>query len=134
MAVLGLRAPRFGARLKATGVRFVGAAHDADVMLVTGLLLSRNLEAVLEEIARLPQPSLLVAVGDCAINGGQWSALDMAGLAPYSLSHYADIQANLPGDPPSPQDIADFGLRISNFGMERIANSIQNPQSEIRNG
>jgi Ni,Fe-hydrogenase III small subunit len=74
-------------------------------MLVTGLLLTRNLDATLREMASLPQPSVIVVVGDAAIDGGQWARLEMPGLAEYPLSHYADIGFHVPGDPPTPQEI-----------------------------
>lgn len=98
-----LKAPRFDARLKTLGVSFVDSAWEADVLALTGLLLTSNLDAILQEIANLPQPSLLIAAGDCAINGGQWARLEMPGLAPHPLSHYIEIQVTVPGSPPTPQ-------------------------------
>ena len=100
-----LLAPRFEMRLRNMGARFVRSAVEADVMLVTGLLLARNLDATLRELASLPQPSAIMAVGDAAINGGQWARLEMPGLAAYPLSHYVDIAFRVPGDPPTPQEI-----------------------------
>ena len=100
-----LLAPRFETRLRDMGARFVRSASEADVMLVTGLLLAHNLDATLREMASLPQPSVIVAVGDAAIDGGQWARLEMPGLAEYPLSHYADIRFHVPGDPPTPQEI-----------------------------
>ena len=100
-----LLAPRFERRLREMGAQFVGSASEADVMLLTGLLLARNLDATLREMASLPQPSVIVAVGDAAIDGGQWARLEMPGLAEYPLSHYADIGFRVPGDPPTPQEI-----------------------------
>jgi formate hydrogenlyase subunit 7 len=100
-----LCAPRFETRLGALGIYFVNSAAQADVMLVTGLLLARYLDSVLREIASLPQPSTLITVGDCAINGGQWAKLEMPGLSAHPLSYYADIPFHVPGDPPAPHDI-----------------------------
>ena len=98
-----LMSPRFEGRLKAMGARFVDSALDADVMVVTGLLLISTLDDVLAEVAGLPVPSVLVAAGDNAISGGQWARLEMPGLDPHPLSHYADVQISVPGDPPTPQ-------------------------------
>jgi membrane-bound hydrogenase subunit mbhJ len=98
-----LKAPRFEARLKTIGVRFAASAWDADIVVITGLLLLGNVDRVLQELSNVPQPVVLVTAGDCAINGGQWAKLDMPGLSPYPLSHYADIQISVPGDPPTPQ-------------------------------
>jgi len=98
-----LKAQRFEARLKAIGVHFVESAWDADVAVLTGLLLRKELDRVLQELSNLPQPTVLVAAGDCAIDGGQWARLEMPGLAPYPIRHYADVQISVPGDPPTPQ-------------------------------
>ena len=104
-ACASLLAPRFEVRLRDMGARFVRSAGEADIMLLTGLLLGRNLDSTLREIASLPQPSMIIAVGDGAINGGQWAKLEMPGLSSYPLSHYADIAFRVPGDPPAPQEI-----------------------------
>jgi Ni,Fe-hydrogenase III small subunit len=98
-----LKAQRFEARLKAIGVRFVTSTRDADVAVLTGLLLRKDLDRVLQELSNLPQPTVLIAAGDCAIDGGRWAQLEMPGLAPYPLDHYADVQISVPGDPPTPQ-------------------------------
>jgi Ni,Fe-hydrogenase III small subunit len=98
-----LKAPRYDTRLKALGVRFAGSTWEADVVVLTGLLLASNLDEILRQLSSLPQPSVLITAGDNAINGGQWAKLEMPGLSPYPLSHYADIQISVPGDPPNPQ-------------------------------
>jgi Ni,Fe-hydrogenase III small subunit len=98
-----LKARRYETRLKAMGVRFTESAWEADVAVLTGLLLTGTLDHVLGELSNLPQPTILIAAGDAAINGGQWAKLEMPGLAPYPLSHCADIQISVPGDPPTPQ-------------------------------
>ncbi len=84
-----LYAPRFEARLKGIGVSFTNTAWEADVLVLTGLLLASNLDDVLYELSNLPQTTVIIAAGDCAINGGQWARLEMHGLAPHPLSHYA---------------------------------------------
>lgn len=100
-----LLAPRFQVRLQHLGMRFVDTAAHADIVLVTGLLLVRNAGSVLEELAAMPSPAVLVAVGDAAINGGVWSGSAMPGLAPYPLDHYAGVGLSVPGNPPTPQAI-----------------------------
>lgn len=104
-ACRSLLAPRLEVRLREVGAHFVSRAVEADIMLLTGLLLSHNLDAVLHEIALLPQPSSIIAVGDSASDGGQWARLEMPGLAAYGLGHYVDVQMKVPGDPPTPHDI-----------------------------
>jgi Ni,Fe-hydrogenase III small subunit len=99
-------------------VRFVSSAGEADIMLLTGLLLTRNLDPTLREIASLPQPSTIIAVGDSAINGGQWAKLEMPGLAMYPLSHYVDVAFRVPGDPPTPQEIISAIAECASRVME----------------
>jgi Ni,Fe-hydrogenase III small subunit len=100
-----LLSPRFAPRLAQMGVAHVASASDADVVVVTGLLTERNLDPVLAELASMPSPSVVVALGDCAMNGSAWAKMSTSGLAPYPLSHYADVHVSVPGDPPGPQAI-----------------------------
>ena len=102
-----LLAPRFQARLKQLGVCVVGSAAEADVVIVTGLLTERNLDAAMLELDAMPAPSVLVAVGDAAVDGGIWARSAAPGLAPYPLSHYADVALMVPGSPPSPQALLE---------------------------
>ncbi|HVF99550.1 MAG TPA: hypothetical protein VND68_06910 [Chloroflexia bacterium] len=103
----GLLAPRYRARLKQMGVCLVASAAEADVVVVTGLLTGRNLDAAMLELDMMPSPSVLVAVGDTAADGGIWARSAAPGLAPYSLSHYADVALRVPGSPPSPQSLLE---------------------------
>jgi Ni,Fe-hydrogenase III small subunit len=98
-----LLSPRFAPRLAQMGVTHASSTSTADVVVVTGLLTDRNLDAVLAELASMPSPSVLVVVGDCAINGGPWAKAHMASPSLHPLSYYADVQVSVPGDPPTPQ-------------------------------
>lgn len=102
-----LLAPRFQVRLKQLSVRVVEAASEADVVMVTGLLTVRNLDRAMLELDAMPARSLLVAVGDAAIDGGIWARSAVPGLAPYPLSHYADVALTIPGNPPTPQALLE---------------------------
>jgi len=56
--------------LERLGVRFTPSPRHADVLMVTGAL-SRNLhEAVVATFQATPGPKWVVAVGDCAVDGG----------------------------------------------------------------
>jgi len=56
--------------LERFGLRFVESPRHADVLLVTGPL-TRNLRAALEQAwDATPEPKWVVAVGDCAVDGG----------------------------------------------------------------
>src|SRR5436305_847992 len=79
--VRDLPSPMFEARLRQMGAAFVQSAAGADVMLVTGLLTEKNLDAVLAQVAALPSPALVITVGDNATSGGTWAHLDSPALA-----------------------------------------------------
>jgi Ni,Fe-hydrogenase III small subunit len=96
------------------------------VLVVTGLLTQGNLDAVLREIARMPQPSLVVAAGDAAINGGVWARLGLPGLPLYPLSHYVDVQITVPGTPPAPQALL--------AALAAIASQTTDPSAMPRTG
>src|SRR5687768_15222595 len=111
-----LYAPRFEARVRHSSVSHVNSAADADVVVVTGLLTARNLDAVLVELATMPSPSVLVAAGDSAINP-DFGLESSAGSHPklFPLSHYADIHISVPGNPPSPQALIAALAAASNL-------------------
>ena len=54
----------------AFGLRFVASPRHADVLLVTGPLTHNMREALVRTYVAMPAPKWVVAVGDCAIDGG----------------------------------------------------------------
>ena len=93
-------AERFGARL-------VASPRHADALLVTGVV-TRNMEQPLRNtLAALPQPRMVVAVGDCACDGGVFaSAYGVVGV----VGDVVPVDVQIPGCPPTPTQIVD-GLR-----------------------
>ncbi|MGA7835316.1 MAG: NADH-quinone oxidoreductase subunit NuoB [Acidimicrobiales bacterium] len=88
-------ASRFGARL-------VASPRHADGLLVTGVV-TRNMVGALERsLEALPQPSFVVACGDCAVNGGIFK--DAYGVDG-TLDSYVAIDVSVPGCPPHPNAI-----------------------------
>ncbi len=93
--------------LERFGLRFVASPRHADVLLVTGPL-TRNLREALERTwEATPDPKWVVAVGDCAVDGGvfkgSYATLGGAGVAvPVSLV--------IGGCPPTPAQVLS-GLR-----------------------
>ncbi len=91
------------------GVHFVASPRHADMLMVTGPV-SRNMkEGLLRTYAAMPEPKIVVAVGDDAIDGGifkgSYGVLDGAkNVVPV---HYA-----IPGDPPSPTVIMNSLIAI----------------------
>jgi len=56
--------------LERFGVRFVASPRHADVLLVTGPVTHNMAEALQRTYAATPDPKWVVAVGDCAFDGG----------------------------------------------------------------
>jgi len=89
------------------GLRFVSSPRHADVLLVTGPL-TRNLVSALEQAwTATPEPKFVVAVGDCAVDGGVFKG---------SYAVTGGVGTTLPVDllisgcPPTPERIL-AGLR-----------------------
>jgi Ni,Fe-hydrogenase III small subunit len=56
--------------IEGLGIKFVASPRHADLLLVTGPV-SRHMEVALKRTYdATPEPKLVVAVGDCACNGG----------------------------------------------------------------
>ncbi len=91
------------------GVHFVASPRHADMLMVTGPV-SRNMrEALIRTYEATPDPKIVVAVGDDAIDGGifrgSYAALD-------GVHNVIPVDYQIPGDPPSPQRIISSLLAI----------------------
>jgi Ni,Fe-hydrogenase III small subunit len=59
--------------LERFGLRFVASPRHADVLLVTGPVTKNMREALQRTYTATPDPKWVVAVGDCAVDGGIFS-------------------------------------------------------------
>lgn len=93
------------------GVHFVASPRHADMLIVTGPV-SRNMhEALVKTYEAMPEPKIVIAVGDDAIDGGifkgSYAVIDGANKA-------IPVNYQIPGDPPSPKTILCSLLAILN--------------------
>jgi Ni,Fe-hydrogenase III small subunit len=94
--------------LERFGLRFVASPRHADVLLVTGPV-TRNMREALERTWRAtPDPKWVVAVGDCAVDGGCF-AESPAVLG--GVSEVLPVDLHVAGCPPSPTAILE-GLLV----------------------
>jgi Ni,Fe-hydrogenase III small subunit len=88
--------------LEGIGIRFVASPRHADLLLVTGPV-SRNMETALKRtFDATPEPKLVVAVGDCACDGGIFGE-SYASCG--RVSNVIPVDEVVPGCPPPPLDI-----------------------------
>jgi Ni,Fe-hydrogenase III small subunit len=81
------------------GLRFVASPRHADVLLVTGPV-TKNMKEALERTYRAaPDPKWVVALGDCALDGGCFAgSYAVVG----SVAAVIPVDLHIPGCPPTP--------------------------------
>ena len=93
--------------LERFGMRFVSSPRHADVLLVTGPVTRNLVEALGQAHTAMPEPKFVVAVGDCAVDGGVFKgSYAVTGGAGTTLP----VDLLISGCPPSPERIL-AGLR-----------------------
>lgn len=81
------------------GIDFVASPRHADVLLVTGPI-SRQMELALKRTyLATPEPRLVIACGDCAINGGIYNG---SYAITNGVANVISVDAVIPGCPPTP--------------------------------
>jgi len=84
------------------GLRFVASPRHADVLLVTGPV-TKNMRQALERTYRAtPDPKWVVALGDCAFDGGIFSG---SYAVTGGVSQVVPVDLHIRGCPPSPVEI-----------------------------
>ncbi len=88
--------------LEGLGIKFVASPRHADMLLVTGPV-TRNMEQALRRTYEaVPEPRLVVAVGDCAGCGGLFGE-NYATCG--GVSKILPVDVTVPGCPPPPLEI-----------------------------
>ena len=85
--------------LERFGLRFVASPRHADVLLVTGPVTLNMREALERTWRATPDPKWVVAVGDCARNGGVFAG---SPACVGGVSTVVPVDLHIPGCPPSP--------------------------------
>jgi Ni,Fe-hydrogenase III small subunit len=88
--------------LERFGLRFVASPRHADVLMVTGPV-SRNMREALERTYNAtPDPKWVVAVGDCALDGGIFSgSYAVVG----GVAAVVPVDLHIRGCPPTPSQL-----------------------------
>src|SRR3989441_12968787 len=81
------------------GIRFVASPRHADLLFVTGPVTLNMREALERTYAATPAPKWVVAVGDCALDGGLFAgSYGVVG----GVSAVVPVDLHIRGCPPSP--------------------------------
>lgn len=88
--------------LERFGIRFVASPRHADVLLVTGPVSVNMAEALKRTYDATPAPKWVVAMGDCARDGGCFAG-SYAVLG--GAHHVVPVDLHIPGCPPTPKQI-----------------------------
>ena len=86
-------AERFGARL-------VASPRHADALLVTGVVTRNMAEPLRNTLEATPDPRVVIACGDCALNCGVFA--DAYGVVG-AVGDVVPVDVEVPGCPPSPR-------------------------------
>ena len=85
--------------LERFGLRFVASPRHADVLMVTGPVTKNMRQALERTYAATPDPKWVVAVGDCALDGGLFAgSYAVVG----GVSAVVPVDLHIRGCPPSP--------------------------------
>jgi Ni,Fe-hydrogenase III small subunit len=85
--------------IEGLGIKFVASPRHADLLLVTGPV-SRHMETALKRTYdAMPDPRLVVAVGDCGCSGGLFGE-NYASCG--KISNVIPVNVAIPGCPPTP--------------------------------
>jgi Ni,Fe-hydrogenase III small subunit len=91
------------------GLRFVASPRHADVLLVTGPVTTNMREALHRTWAATPDPKWVVAVGDCAIDGGIFKeSYAVSG----GVSVVVPVDLHIRGCPPTPAALLEGLLAL----------------------
>jgi Ni,Fe-hydrogenase III small subunit len=95
--------------LERFGLRFVASPRHADVLLVTGPVTKNMQEALLRTYRATPDPKWVVALGDCAFDGGCFAgSYAITG----GVSETIPVDLHIRGCPPRPQQILEGLLAL----------------------
>jgi len=88
--------------LERFGIRFVASPRHADVLLVTGPVTKNMREALERTYDATPEPKWVVAVGDCAADGGLFAG---SYACVGGVSSVVPVDLHIRGCPPRPVDL-----------------------------
>jgi Ni,Fe-hydrogenase III small subunit len=102
--------------LERFGLRFVASPRHADVLLVTGPVTKNMREALERTYNATPDPKWVVAIGDCAADGGIFAG---SYAVTGGVSNVVPVDLHIRGCPPPPVKLLE-GLLALLESMDRV--------------
>jgi Ni,Fe-hydrogenase III small subunit len=102
--------------LERFGIRFVASPRHADVLLVTGPVTKNMREALERTYAVTPSPKWVVAVGDCAVDGGLFAG---SYAVEGAVANVIPVDLHIRGCPPRPVQLLEGLLRLLEAPRDR---------------
>jgi Ni,Fe-hydrogenase III small subunit len=88
--------------LEGAGIKFVASPRHADLLMVTGPVSVNMEEALKRTYDAIPDPKLVVAIGDCGACGGVFGK---SYASRGSIANVIPVNHTIPGCPPTPTAI-----------------------------
>jgi Ni,Fe-hydrogenase III small subunit len=104
--------------LERFGIHFVASPRHADVLLVTGPVTENMREGLIRTYNATPDPKWVVAVGDCAFNGGVFAgSYAITG----GVSDVVPVDLHIKGCPPTPTQLLEGFLALLSINSKKVA-------------
>jgi len=103
--------------LERYGIRFVASPRHADVLLVTGPVCKNMREALERTWQAVPSPKWVVAVGDCAVDGGCFAG---SYAVDGGVSTAVPVDLYIRGCPPTPVELLKGLLSLLDSRESRV--------------
>lgn len=100
LEIHALNNPYYG--IERFGVHFVASPRHADILLVTGPVSRHMQSALLHAYQATPDPKLVIAMGDCAADGGEFG-VSYASCG--AVGNVIPVDVVIRGCPPTPVDL-----------------------------
>ena len=92
------------------GARLVASPRHADAVLATGVVTRNMRNALIETLDAIPEPRMVIAIGDCACDGGMFrGGYGVIG----SVGDVIPVDVELRGCPPTPDQIVETLRRVT---------------------
>lgn len=95
--------------LERFGIAFVASPRHADVLMVTGPVTRNMAEALRRTYDAMPGPKWVMAVGDCAFDGGLFAA---SYACVGGVSEVVPVDVHVRGCPPTPRRLLEALLAL----------------------